>query len=180
MLAAACYLLLGLLALIAALVAYASRRPAAFNVSRSQVVNAPPERIFPLIDDLRQMNTWNPYALREPSMRQSYRGAENGVGAIYEFDGRKSGSGRIEIIDHDPPRRVTMRLAMLKPMKADNTVTFTLEPQGPATVVTWAMTGRTPLLGKVLHTLMDMDKMVGRDFADGLARLKAIAENPRV
>ena len=69
-----------------------------------------------------------------------------------------------------------MRLSMVKPFKADNTVKFTLQPEGSATAVTWAMSGRQPLLGKVMTLFIDCDKMIGRDFEEGLANLKAIAE----
>ena len=44
------------------------------------------------------------------------------------------------------------------------------------TDVRWAMHGPTPYLGKVMHTIFDMDKMVGGDFEAGLAALKAAAE----
>ena len=69
-----------------------------------------------------------------------------------------------------------MRLSMLKPFKADNKVEFTLIPQGTATDVTWAMSGRQPLLSKAMTLFIDCDKMVGRDFEEGLRNLKGIAE----
>ena len=51
-----------------------------------------------------------------------------------------------------------------------------LEPQGEATNVTWAMHGPVPLMAKVMHMVMDIDKMVGTDFAAGLANMKTAAE----
>src|SRR6267378_4425004 len=48
---------------------------------------------------------------------------------------------RKEITESDAPKRVAMSLQFDKPMKANNHVVFTLQPQGSATEVTWEMTG---------------------------------------
>ncbi len=65
---------------------------------------------------------------------------------------------------------------MEKPIAANNLVTFTFEPRGGETNVTWAMKGETPFIGKIMHTIFSMEKMVGGDFELGLSRLKAAAE----
>ena len=52
----------------------------------------------------------------------------------------------------------------------------TVEPKGEATNVSWAMQGRQPFMAKVMSTLINCDKMVGREFESGLAKLKALAE----
>jgi hypothetical protein len=44
--------------------------------------------------------------------------------------------------------------------------------------VTWAMDGQTPLLGKVVGLFINCDQMVGKDFEEGLANLRAIAKKP--
>jgi hypothetical protein len=162
--------------LVIGLLAYASTRPDSFGVPRSLAIKAAPERLFALINDMKAMNSWNPYVLREPSQKGTYSGPPSGKGAAYDFEGGKSGTGRIEIVDSAPPRRVTMRLAMIKPIRVDNTIDFTIEPAGDRTNVTWAMQGNVPLIAKVLHLFMNMDKMIGNDFEEGLATLKAMAE----
>lgn len=170
------YLLLGLLLAIAVILIAASRRPDVFRISRTARVTAPPDRLFGLINDLRRMNTWNPYALRDPSGAVGYSGPNFGPGSSFRFEGKKSGTGSIEILDAKQPSSVTMRLKMDKPFKADNTVEFTLRPNGAETEVSWAMSGRQPILAKCMTLFIDCDKMVGRDFEEGLANLKAIAE----
>ena len=159
-----------------ALLAYASTRPDTFSVARTASIDAPAERIFPLINDLRAMNTWNPFVLNDPRLKGDYSGSPSGAGAAYAFAGKRSGAGRIEITGASPPGKVAMNLVMLKPMKAENTIEFTLAPKGASTNVTWAMTGHVPLAGKVLHLFMDMDKMCGKTFEEGLAKLKVMAE----
>ena len=76
------------------------------------------------------------------------------------------------------PSKLAPKLDFLKPFEAHNDVVFSLTPQGPATVVTWTMTGPTPFIGKIMHVFMDMDRMVGGDFEAGLTAMKAAAERP--
>ena len=69
-----------------------------------------------------------------------------------------------------------MRLDFLKPFEASNTAEFTLQPVEGATQVSWAMFGPANFMSKLLDSLTLLDRMVGNDFAAGLANLKAIAE----
>ena len=38
------------------------------------------------------------------------------------------------------------------------------------------MLGRNNFMGKVFGLMMDMDKLIGKDFEKGLAKLKTVAE----
>ena len=73
-------------------------------------------------------------------------------------------------------RRSTIKLDFMKPFEAHNTADFTLMPSADGTTVTWAMHGPVPYKFKIVHMFMNMDKMVGGQFAEGLANLKAAAE----
>lgn len=155
----------------------ASLGPNTCRIQRSARIKASPENIYPLINDLRAFNRWNPFAQKDPKMQGNYQGPVEGPGAIYDFKGSgHSGEGSIEIVAHKPASEVTMQLNMRKPMKAQNLVVFSLTPAEDATEVTWLMQGKVPFVGKILHLLFSMDKMVGRDFESGLANLKTIAE----
>jgi hypothetical protein len=172
---------------IGAVLAYAATRPDSFRVQRTTRIEAPPQAIFPLVNDLHSFARWSPYEKKDPAMKRTYSGAASGKGAVYEWDGdRNVGQGRIEIIDASPPSKVTLALDMIRPFAAHNTVEFTLEPRGEAssgaatpgtaTDVSWSMHGAVPYLAKVVHVFIDVDRMVGRDFEAGLAELKALAE----
>jgi hypothetical protein len=162
---------------VAGVLVYASTRPDQFRVARTARIEAPPEKIFPLIDSLRAGERWSPYYRKDPAMKGTYSGPERGAGATFAFAGNKDvGSGRLTITDSRAPDKVTMRLQMFKPFAADNVVEFTLVPRGAATDVTWAMQGKQPYLAKVMCVFLDMDRMVGTDFAAGLDTLKTLAE----
>jgi uncharacterized protein YndB with AHSA1/START domain len=164
---------------LAALLAYAATRPDTFSIQRSVRIQAPAEKVYPLIADLHRFNTWNPFDKKDPQIKGSYRGPASGPGSAYDFAGNNEvGKGSLTVTGLTAPRQVTMRLDMSEPMAASNDIAFTLVPQGDATEVTWAMRGASPYLAKVMHVVFDIDRMVGGDFEKGLASLKALAERP--
>jgi hypothetical protein len=171
------YVAVALILVVAVLLAYAATKPDTFRVQRSTSINAPADHIFPLIANLRSMNTWNPFVEPDPAIKLAYSGPDTGRGAVHTWSGNsKVGEGRIEVTEAAPSSRVAMQLDMFKPMKARNAVEFTLRPNGNATAVTWAMSGRQPFIGKLMTVFIDCDTMVGRQFEKGLGKLKAIAE----
>jgi hypothetical protein len=163
--------------LIAGVLIYAATSPDTFRVERSATIKASPEKLFPLINDLHNFNTWNPYAKKDPNAKGSYSGPASGKGAAHAFEGNTDvGKGNIEITDSLSPSKVTMALNMLSPFEAHNIVEFTLEPAGETTNITWAIHGPMPFMSKVMCLFFDMDRMVGTDFEKGLRNLKTTAE----
>lgn len=166
-----------LLAAVATILIYASTRPDSFRVERSTAMNAPAEKIFPYIEELKRWAEWSPYEGRDPAMKRAHSGAERGKGGVYEWDGNDTvGKGRMAIVDSTPLQKVVIKLDFLKPFEGHNTAELTVEPRGGQTIVTWAMYGPSSFTTKLIGTFMDMDDMIGRDFAAGLAKLKTVVE----
>jgi uncharacterized protein YndB with AHSA1/START domain len=162
---------------IAAILIFAATKPDVFRIQRSTTIAAPADKIFPHLVDYQRWSAWSPYEKKDPAMKRTFSGPAAGPGAIYEWDGDKNvGKGRIEVTEVSPNARLAFNLDMLKPFEAHNKGEFTLEPQGNATVVTWAMHGPAPYFSKIMQVFCSMDRMVGGDFEKGLADLKAIAE----
>jgi uncharacterized protein YndB with AHSA1/START domain len=161
----------------AALLALAAMQPDMFRVQRSTTIAAPAARVFPLIDDFRRWTAWSPFETMDPTMRRTYGPTTAGTGATYAWEGEgRSGAGRMTIVDSTPPSRVGIVLEFLRPIENRAATTFTLRPQGDATLVTWTMESPNPFLVKLMHLFFDAEKLVGEDFARGLAALKAAAE----
>ncbi|ARN80141.1 SRPBCC family protein [Methylocystis bryophila] len=162
---------------LGALLLYASVKPNACQFSRSIHVSAPPERIFPLIDDLRAMNEWNPFVKADPKIKLAYSGPPNGVGAANDFEGdSRVGAGRAEIVLSECPSKVVLALRMDRPMKCQNRVEFSIASSENGSDVTWAMSGKQSFMGKLFSVFVNTEKMVGGAFERGLADLKARAE----
>jgi len=162
---------------IAIVLRLAAAKPNTFSVRRETTVRAPPEKIFPLIDDFHQWATWSPYESKDPAMKRTYSGATSGKGAVYAWDGNKNvGSGRMEILEAAAPAKIIIKLDFFRPFEGHNSAEFTMLPQGDATRLTWLMHGPAPFMSKLMQVFMNMDKMIGKDFEIGLANLKKLTE----
>jgi Polyketide cyclase / dehydrase and lipid transport len=166
-----------LVVVVAAILGYAATRPDTFTVQRAASIKAPPEKIFPLIDDFHRWPVWSPWEKMDPDMKRTYSGATAGKGAAYTWQGNsKVGEGHMEILDDPAPSKIVIKLDFIKPFEGHNIATFLLVPKGDVTDVTWTMDGPSPFVAKLMGVFMNMDKMIGNDFETGLANLKAAAE----
>jgi hypothetical protein len=163
--------------LIALVLIFATTKPGSFSYSRSIVIEAPAEKIFPFVNTLTEWPKWSPYEKLDPKMNRKLSGPSAGVGAVYEWDGNSNiGAGRMAILDVNAPNSISIQLDFFRPMKGTNQVTFSFEAQGASTKVTWAMSGVTNYLGKLISVFIDCEKMVGDQFSEGLMNLKKVVE----
>lgn len=162
---------------IAGVLMAAATRPDTFRVRREASIKAPPEKVFPLINDFKRWGAWSPWEKKDPAMKRTFSAATAGKGAAYAWEGNGDvGQGSMEIVESAAPGKVALKLDFVKPFEAHNNVVFTLEPKDGSTNVTWTMDGPVPYFAKIIHLFIDMDKMVGTDFEAGLAGMKAAAE----
>jgi len=159
---------------IAAILIYAATKPDDFAYQRSTTINAPAEKIFPLINDLKAMTTWSPFE-KDPTMKREFSGPNAGPGQVYVFADKHS-KGDVSVLAAVPNEAVSMRLKMTKPFACDNSVQFTLVPNGSGTSVTWAMSGKQPYMAKLMSTFINCEKMCQKQFDEGLAKLKSLTE----
>jgi uncharacterized protein YndB with AHSA1/START domain len=162
---------------IAVVLILAATKPGRFSVRREITVQAPAEKIFPLINDFHQWVAWSPYEHRDPALKRTYSGVESGKGAVYGWEGNNNvGSGRMEILESTTPSKIVIKLDFFKPFEGHNTAEFTMLPQGDATHVSWLMHGPAPFMNKLMQVFMNLDKMIGKDFEAGLVNLKTVTE----
>jgi hypothetical protein len=156
---------------------FIATRPGPFRVSRVATILAAPAAIFPHVNDFRKWSAWSPYDRFDPNLKKTFEGPPAGAGAVYRWNGNgRVGEGSTSIVESRPHDLIRIRLQFVRPFKCDNPVEFTFEPQGDATRVTWTMTGEYNFMTKAIGLIMNMDKMTGDQFAEGLANLKRVVE----
>ena len=166
-----------LVVLIVAVLLYAATRPNSFSVQRSTRINASAQAVWPLLTDFHRWPEWSPWEKLDPAMQRTHSGSAQGVGAIYEWNGNnKVGAGRMEITNAEAHSKVNMKLDFLRPFKSSNVAEYALVSQGGGTDVTWTMSGPATFITKLMGVFVSMDKMVGKDFEEGLAKMKTVAE----
>jgi hypothetical protein len=163
--------------LIVILVVVIVTRPEDFSIARSAVMAVSPQKVFPQVNDLHNWSSWSPWAKLDPNMKMTFTGPAAGTGAAYSWNGNsKVGEGRMTIVESRANELVRIKLEFMKPFAATNASEFAFQPQGSQTNVTWSMTGKRNFMMKAMSLVMNMDKMLGGQFEQGLAQMKAIAE----
>lgn len=164
--------------LIVAFLGAAATRPNEFKVARSIVIDATPDKVFPMVNVLKLGSQWRPWDKLDPKMKTTFSGPESGVGASYSWDGNNEvGAGSLTIVESKPNELVRNKLEFLRPMAGVSDVAFTLEPLGSRTKLSWSMQGESCFMGKCMSLVMDCEAMCGQQFDQGLASLKKIVES---
>ena len=168
--------LMALAAVIAVLVGITMLLPSKYSVERSVTMDAPAETIFAHVNDFKQWPNWMPWIQKDPNMALTFGEKTSGEGAWYSWtsENREVGNGKLSIVEVQPGSFIKTKLEFEGQDPGYGTWTF--EPSGEQTTVTWGMAGDMGMnpVGKVFAQLMD--GMVGPDFEKGLASIKAITE----
>jgi len=171
------YILIGVAAAIGLFVVVVALQPSAFRISRTAKIMAPPSDVFSEVNDFHKWLAWSPWERYDPTMKRTYDGPAAGTGAVYSWVGNKQvGEGRSTITESRPNELIRMKLEFYKPFVATNAAEFTFQADGDQTAVTWSMTGRKNFMFKAVGLFMNMDKMCGDQFQQGLANLKTVVE----
>jgi hypothetical protein len=153
-------------------------QPSDFKVERSATMRAPAPAAFAQVNDFQNWQAWSPWEKVDPALKRQFEGPKAGAGAVYAWQGNKDvGEGRMTIMESRPGELVRIKLEFFKPFAATNTAEFSFKPAGAdTTAVTWSMAGQNNFLSKAICLFVDMDRMVGGMFDQGLTQMKAIVE----
>jgi hypothetical protein len=163
---------------IAGFTIFVATRPDDFRVSRSARITAPPAIIFAYVNDLRRWNLWSPWVKLDPAAKNSFSGAQEGVGAALTWSGNNQvGEGTMTITESRANDLIRTKLEFVKPFASTSDTEYTFRGEGDQTVVTWTMSGKNNFIAKAISCFMNCDKMIGGMFDEGLANLKALAES---
>ena len=94
---------------IVGILAFAATKPDVFIVQRTASIKAPPEKVFPFINDFRQWTIWSPFEKMDPDMKRSYGAITAGKGATYHGlpSGEEEASSKNSNADRIQTRRKT-------------------------------------------------------------------------
>lgn len=152
--------------------------PAKTEIERSIVINAPAERIFAEVNDLKKWPNWSPWNEMDTSMTMTYADKTAGEGASYSWvgDPNITGTGELSITESRQNEYIETDLDFGQQGTA--IAYYTFEDAGEGTKVTWGFEtehGWNPLsrwMGAVL-----IAPMLGSTFEDGLENLKTHVES---
>lgn len=148
-----------------------------FVVSRSVSVAAPPDKVYALVADPRRWKDWTVWNRRDPAMKIEYSGSPSGAGAGWSWESKTEGNGRMTFTAAEPGQRVAYDL-YFPDFGTTSRGDLTLAAEGSGTRVTWTIDGDIGTNPLMRWFALGADALIGKDFAEGLAGLKTLAEKP--
>ena len=161
---------------LAVVLIMAAAKPDKFSIERTTSVEAPPEAIFPLIDDFHQWGAWSPYENQDPAMKRDYSGAASGKGAVYGWEGNKMSAPAAWKFSKPRRRRKSHQARFLQAVRGPQHRRVHDAAAGRGYQLSWGCTARCRSCRKLMQVFMNLDHMIGKDFEAGLANLKRLAE----
>lgn len=146
-----------------------------FAIERSIVINAPAEKVFTQVNDLRNWSNWSPWHKLDPNMKITFSDNTAGLNAWYSWDSKDEnvGQGKLSIIESQTNQ--VMKTKIEFPGFPVSYGSWKLEPEGNGTKVTWGFSGTAgDYWGRYFGAMMDM--MMGSTFEQGLQDLKKVSE----
>ena len=168
--------LIGIAALLAAYLLCCVLGISKFKTSKSIVINASPEQVFAEINDYKKWPAWSPWAQRDKKMENIYTGNPAEVGHKNTWKSKSEGSGSQEIVEIRNNEYIKSKLVFTD-WDGETFTEFILKADGENTNVTWTMEGSEfPFMARGFIFLMGGNKMIEKDYEEGLASLKKIVE----
>lgn len=131
-------------------------------------IEAPLERVFPLIADYQQWHLWVAHEKNKAEFSRNISSPSTGVGAVYEWKGSgEAGEGRARILQLEAPTRVVVGFDFKQPITGRLEVAFTLRREGALTVAEIETRGPADLLNYFNDKFLE----------HGLMRLACVAES---
>ncbi|MEQ9409163.1 MAG: GyrI-like domain-containing protein [Fuerstiella sp.] len=149
-----------------------------FEVHRSTVIKASPEKVFEAVSDFGTWTTWSPWLCAEPTAEVTVTDDSSSVGSVYSWTGEVVGAGEIEHRTLKPGQLILDEIRFQKPFKSVSDVSFELEPSGEGTHLTWRMKGSLPFFLFWMRSMMET--FIGMDYVRGLRMLKEWLETGQI
>ena len=146
------------------------------HLDASLSIQAPAQVVFDRMGDLSRFNDWNPFPSMDPTTTSSHEGPASGPGAVFNYEGKRLGRGRMEVASVSPPHRIDIDMTFWRGDSATRSKSaFVIVGTGDVVDVHWTFDEDRGLgmylLGKLLF-----DRMMTNTFRDGLQKLKALVE----
>jgi hypothetical protein len=168
-------IVIALLIILALLAIVSQFLPTTFHVERSITIAAKSDEILPWVNQPSRWSAWSPWTSdKDSSLAYKYEGPEQGIGAISKWESKKFGDGMMKVTEADPATGVKFDLDFHKGNPCRAAIKF--EPVSESTKVTWSMDGAVSRNPVDRYFTFLIDKLVGKDFEEGLGNLKKRVE----
>jgi len=173
------YILIAIVVLIVILLIAAAASADSYIIEREIIINRPNDVVFDYIKYLNNQEHFNKWVMTDPNAKKTLTGIDGTVGYIYawESNDKQLGKGEQEIIDIIDEQQVDTEVRFEKPFKAISHASFmTSVTANNYTRVQWIFKGTRNYPMKIMHLVLNLKKMLGKDMQISLDNLKTILE----
>jgi uncharacterized protein YndB with AHSA1/START domain len=148
-----------------------------YQVEREVVINKPIAEVFAYVSSLELQSNWSTWVLQDPNIKMTYVGEQGTIGSKAQWKSEIVGNGQLEITNISPGARIDTELKMDMPMTPPSPTYLTTEAVSETqTKVKWGMNGNMSYPMNFMRVFMDMEEMIGTEYAKSLQNLKVIME----
>ena len=146
------------------------------HLDASISIQAPAQDVFDRIGDLSRFNEWNPFPSMDPTTTSRHEGPASGPGAVFTYEGKRLGKGRMEIVAVDAPHRIDIDMTFWRgDSETRSKAAFVIVDAGRVTDVHWTF-DEDRGVGMYLLGKLFFDRMMTGTFLRGLETLKSLVE----
>jgi hypothetical protein len=148
----------------------------AYVIQRDVVINAPQEKVFAYVRQLKNQDHFNKWVMVDPDMKRTFKGTDGTVGFIYGWNGNKrAGEGELEITAIHEGKDIETEIRFVRPFAGLAKVRMTTEAlSANQTKVTWSNSSEMKWPLNILLSMIE--KMLAKDMDTSLENLKRILE----
>ncbi len=150
-----------------------------YTASSSIVIQSSQYNVFPYFADLRNWEKWSPWKEKDSAAKYTYSENTMGAGSTMEWNSKKSGTGKMTTVQFKKFHHINYQWDFVKPFRSTSGGQFMVEKLNDKEVkVTWTNTGKLKWpLDRWFNTFVNFKKMLEKDFAKGLNKLKTVVES---
>lgn len=142
-------------------------------VEKTAVINAAPEQVYALLNNMKTYDSWMTWNKMDPTMTKEYGSQTVGAGAFYSWKSKKMGNGKM-LIKESTPTKITCEL-QFEGFNDPATSSWEMKPTDNGTEVKWAMqssSGNNPFYRWMG---LFMNNMVGSEFEKSFVNINQLA-----
>lgn len=147
-----------------------------YNVYSEVIINAPRQKVFDYIKQLKNQDYFNKWVMVDPNMKREFKGTDGTVGFIYGWNGnKKAGEGEQEIKAITEGKSIDTEIRFVRPFAGLAYVNMSTEAIAEnQTKVSWSNVSKMSYPMNIMVSMIE--KMLVKDMDTSLGNLKRILE----
>lgn len=159
---------------LAILFIWAAFMPTRYTIERAIVINKPQSEVFNYIKLLKNQDYYSKWVMTDPAMKKEFTGTDGTAGFIYAWDSENKQAGKgAQEITKVTGSGIETEVRFEKPFKGISHTALETQAVSPTQTKTiWKFIGDKNYMMKVMHLLLNLEKVLGKDMQTSLITLK--------